>query len=455
MTLDAMRARLMPYLLGYLFVSAAIVAGYAAIAGNSIEIHGAAALGLALAVALVFRMQGNTTFARTVFALAVAAQSMLLVSAGTWHAYQVEAHFAFLVGLAMVGALCDRAPLLAAAAFILVHHLVLNFMLPNLVYPGGADFGRLIWHAAVVVAETSILLAQGVFLSRSLVNSAEMEQASLHREQAALEATGRRLEIMSGALQEIEQSAKGVAAASDAVDQDSQSLAKASRSQSDALRGAASASSNIEASVHQARENATETQKIASDVTTRAHQTGDAVNEAVSSMKSIAEKIGIIQEIARQTDLLALNAAVEAARAGEHGRGFAVVASEVRKLAERSQVAATEISGLSGSVLDVSDTALTLLNNLVPDIGKTAELSKVILDTIQGQETDVAGITRAVKDLEQVINDQSMLADNARETSEMLSRQADRLSAIMVQLNAQEAGQEQDETEDDAFGRAA
>uniref|UniRef100_UPI001F3D41CC methyl-accepting chemotaxis protein n=2 Tax=Pseudomonadota TaxID=1224 RepID=UPI001F3D41CC len=118
----------------------------------------------------------------------------------------------------------------------------------------------------------------------------------------------------------------------------------------------------------------TQTEKIARQSSQDAETSGTAVQKAVIAMRTIAEKIGIVQEIARQTDLLALNAAVEAARAGEHGRGFAVVAAEVRKLAERSQSAAAEISGMSSDTVTAATQAGEMLTKLVPDIRRTAEL---------------------------------------------------------------------------------
>ncbi len=127
------------------------------------------------------------------------------------------------------------------------------------------------------------------------------------------------------------------------------------------------------ANIRQNSENATTTEKIAAQASSSAEKSGQAVANSVQAMRTIAEKIRIVQEIARQTDLLALNAAIEAARAGQHGKGFAVVASEVRKLAERSQTAATEIGELSSSTLQVSEEAGQMLQQLVPDIQRTAD----------------------------------------------------------------------------------
>ncbi|WP_244492671.1 methyl-accepting chemotaxis protein, partial [Aureimonas sp. AU22] len=127
-----------------------------------------------------------------------------------------------------------------------------------------------------------------------------------------------------------------------------------------------SAMEEMAANIRQNSENATTTEKIAAQASNSAERSGEAVANSVDAMRTIADKIRIVQEIARQTDLLALNAAIEAARAGQHGKGFAVVASEVRKLAERSQIAASEIGTLSGTTLKIAEEAGQMLQQLVP-----------------------------------------------------------------------------------------
>ena len=186
------------------------------------------------------------------------------------------------------------------------------------------------------------------------------------------------------------------------------------------------------ANIKQNADNAAQTEKIARQSAKDAEISGEAVNRAVGAMRTIAEKISLVQEIARQTDLLALNAAVEAARAGEHGKGFAVVASEVRKLAERSQSAAAEISAMSGETVQSAQNAGEMLNRLVPDIRKTAELVAEISAACREQDIGAAQINEAIQQLDKVTQQNAGASEEMSATSEELAAQAEELQSSIA-----------------------
>ena len=179
-------------------------------------------------------------------------------------------------------------------------------------------------------------------------------------------------------------------------------------------------------------DNAQQTEKIAVQSAGDAKEGGRAVAETVQAMKEIAGKISIIEEIAPQTNMLALNAAIEAARAGEHGKGFAVVASEVRKLAERSQVAAGEISKLSVSSVEVAEKAGSMLSSILPDIQRTAELVQEINASSKEQDTGAQQINKAIQQLDQVIQQNASASEEMASTAEELSSQSAQLQATIA-----------------------
>ncbi|MEM6663152.1 MAG: methyl-accepting chemotaxis protein [Pseudomonadota bacterium] len=197
--------------------------------------------------------------------------------------------------------------------------------------------------------------------------------------------------------------------------------------QAEATIKASAAIEQMSANIRQSADNAAETERTAAEAAHEAKTSGETVSEAVTAMQSIAERINIIQEIARQTDLLALNAAVEAARAGEHGRGFAVVASEVRKLAERSQDAAAEISTLSNSTVDISTQAGKMLHDLVPKIERTASLVEEISVATREQSAGADQINEAIRNLDQATQGNSNAAQESADTAERLSLDVDAL----------------------------
>ncbi|WKC22310.1 methyl-accepting chemotaxis protein [Rhizobium sp. SSA_523] len=223
-----------------------------------------------------------------------------------------------------------------------------------------------------------------------------------------------------------------VSSGSQELSASSEQLSQGATEQASAAEQASSSMEEMAANIKQNAENASQTEKIARQSSRDAEASGQAVGKAVGAMRTIAEKISIVQEIARQTDLLALNAAVEAARAGEHGKGFAVVASEVRKLAERSQAAAAEISALSGDTVVAATEAGEMLNRLVPDIQKTAELVSEISAACREQDIGAAQINQAIQQLDQVTQQNASASEQMSATSEELAAQAEELQASIA-----------------------
>ncbi len=206
-------------------------------------------------------------------------------------------------------------------------------------------------------------------------------------------------------------------------------------SQAASAQEASAAIEEMAANVKMAADNATQTEGIANEAAKQARSSGEVVSKAVDAMGEIADKISIVQEIARQTDLLALNAAVEAARAGEHGKGFAVVAAEVRKLAERSQLSAAEISELSVRTVDAAGEAGKMLERLVPDIQRTADLVQEISASTREQNIGADQINVAIRELDSVIQQNVSVAQTATNRAEALAAEADMLKQIIGQVD--------------------
>jgi methyl-accepting chemotaxis protein len=223
-----------------------------------------------------------------------------------------------------------------------------------------------------------------------------------------------------------------VSAASQSISTASIQVSKGASAQAAAAEEASSSMEEMVSNIKQNADNAQQTDKIANKSAKDAQESGKSVLEAVAAMKEIANKISIIEEIARQTNLLALNAAIEAARAGEHGKGFAVVAAEVRKLAERSQKAAGEINQLSANTLKVSEKSGEMLDKLVPDIQRTAELVQEITAASKEQDTGAEQINKALQQLEQVIQQNASASEEMASTTEELTGQSDQLVSALA-----------------------
>jgi methyl-accepting chemotaxis protein len=226
---------------------------------------------------------------------------------------------------------------------------------------------------------------------------------------------------------DVKNASDNVTAGSQQMSSSAEEMSEGATEQAAAAEEASASMEQMSANIRQNADNAVQTEKIAVKSAADAKEGGKAVAQTVAAMKLIAGKISIIEEIARQTNLLALNAAIEAARAGEHGKGFAVVASEVRKLAERSQNAAAEISELSISSVEVAEKAGEMLTRMLPDIQRTAELVQEISAASKEQDSGAEQINKAIQQLDQVIQQNASSAEEMSAMAEELSSQSEQL----------------------------
>lgn len=301
-------------------------------------------------------------------------------------------------------------------------------------------------------------IALGIYITRSITgplheaveisNRLANGELSMNIDPRGKDETGQLLVAMRNMVENlgnivasIRSGADNVASAAAQLSTSSQALSVSSEEMSQGASEQASVSEQVSSSmeqmssnIRQNADNSLQTEKIALNSAEDARKGGDAVMKTVKAMSKIAEKISIVEEIARQTDLLALNAAIEAARAGDHGKGFAVVASEVRKLAERSQKAAGEINKLSGSSVDIAENAGEMLAKLVPDIKKTAELVQEISAASNEQNAGTEQINNSIQQLDRVTQQNATVSEEISASAEELSSTSEMLASQAANL---------------------
>ncbi len=256
---------------------------------------------------------------------------------------------------------------------------------------------------------------------------------SRNRDEAGmlLQAMGNLAQRLSQVISDVNQAAHNLSGASSQIASTAQGMSQASSEQAASVEQTSASVEQMSASVTQNTENAKVTDRMAEESAKQATTGGEVVKSTAEAMKQIAEKVGIIDDIAYQTNLLALNAAIEAARAGEHGKGFAVVAAEVRKLAERSQLASGEIGEVAVSSVHLAEQAGKLLDEMVPSIQKTSSLVQEITSASEEQSSGISQINTAMNQLSQITQRNAASSEQLAATAAEMSSQSDNLLQAM------------------------
>jgi methyl-accepting chemotaxis protein len=466
-SIDSLRARVARILAVYICLHLPLIAAMEWGLSGSLGWLSGIALAVSLAVAgFTFASAGLSL--HLLLSTALMVMIALLVAAMEGRPWQIDMHMYFFAGLAMLTAFCDWRAILAATLTVAIHHLLLNFLLPAAVFPGGSDFLRVVLHAVIVLIEAGVLMWASQYLARALSNAAaslaEAEQAHHAAEQAALQeretearAKVAQREVLSRIASDFERAVQSVidevtartgqaATLADGmtdVARDNAAKAAQAAEASGATTGdaqaIAAAAEELTASVAEIQRQAQRSNEITARAVEQAGLTSSSVAELTSAAQKIGDIIHLINDIASQTNLLALNATIEAARAGEAGKGFAVVAGEVKSLAGQTAKATDEISAQINAIQAATGKSAEAIRSIADIIGEISGIAQEISSSVEQQNQATREIASSAQTVSVRTGETTNIISSVQAVANDTGSTATEVSAAVQSLVAQSA----------------
>lgn len=425
-TLDGLRLTASKALLVFIWLHIPLLLAMAALLRQDWLVSAALGSFLAGAATLSWVVSRNSLETRLMIGVALVGMVALVVLQLNGQPWQLDAHMYFFAALALLTAYCDWRVLVFSAGAIALHHLVLNFVLPAAIYPGGADFGRVLLHAVIVVLETAALtwltlqLASLFRVSAAAVDAAQTAQAAeaaAHEHAAAAQAAAEldkqqaRQVLLAHFEAEVGALARGVAAEAAAVHANADrfldaasdtaattnQIAAASRDTATGVQTVAAATEELTATVAEVTDLITRARETAHRAVERTGHTRDTMKRLADMAAGVETIVQLINGIAGQTNLLALNATIEAARAAEAGKGFAVVANEVKALASQTARATDDIRAQITAMQGETNSAVDAISVIAEVVAELGEITQSVSAAVAQQEAATAEIARSAQ----------------------------------------------------------